>query len=196
MRRFRIFTVIAALAGLHCVRAAADTPRQPESVSAPMSHFVWGADIGGSIDMSGHDMSTLNIDAYFGYRSGALSLLGVGVGLNIPVNNSRREFPLYAIARFSFTSRPCPVFAELRGGVVVNTHTDADSSTDLFLSPGIGFRLASGRAFSSYVIVGYIYNGLRTPSSVEPDSPSGATDELSNRIRGIHSAVVRLGITF
>ena len=153
MRRFRIFTVIAALAGLHCVRAAADTPRQPESVSAPMSHFVWGADIGGSIDMSGHDMSTLNIDAYFGYRSGALSLLGVGAGLNIPVNNSRREFPLYAIARFSFTSRPCPVFAELRGGVVVNTHTDADSSTDLFLSPGIGFRLASGRAFSSYVIV-------------------------------------------
>lgn len=147
--------------------------------------------------MSGHDMSTINIDAVFGYRGGVMTMLGVGAGINIPVDNSRREFPIYAIARTSFVSRPQPVFAELRAGIVVNTHPEYDSSTDLYLSPGVGFRLAHSKKFASYLVVGYIYNGLHTSAATSVDAPvSDPGDDLSNRIRGLHSAVVRLGISF
>lgn len=192
MKRIVIFLVTLVSVA---VSAFCSSPSEAAASGLP-SHFVWGSDIGGSIDLSGHDMSTINIDAYFGYRSGALSLLGLGAGLNIPVNNSRHEFPVYAIARSSFSSRPKPVFGELRAGLVVNTHNDHDTTTDLYISPGIGFALATGKSFSSYLILGYIYNGFHTPgqktASVDPDTG----DDLSNRIRGLHSAVVRLGISF
>lgn len=173
--------------------AALALPLSAESGRA-MSHFSWGADIGGSIDMSGHDMSTLNIDAYCGWRGGVFPIVGIGAGLNIPVNNARHEFPVYAIARTSFSSRPQPVFMELRGGLVVNTRQSGESSVDPYISPGVGFRLASGRAFTSYLTVGYIYNGLRSGNGMPSDGD--ANDDLSNRFRGIHSAVVRLGISF
>ncbi len=189
----RIAIFLAAFLGSAFIALAADSAGDKSSLP---SHFVWGSDIGGSIDMSGHDMSTINIDAYFGYRSRALSLLGIGAGLNIPVNNSRREFPVYAIARTSFSVRPQPVFGELRAGIVVNSHNERDTTTDLYLSPGIGFSLATGRTFSSYLIVGYIYNGFHTPASQATPSTPDSGDDLSNRIRGIHSAVVRLGISF
>lgn len=191
----RIFVLLVIISSMALVGRAA-SPATEESLP---HNLVWGADIGGAIDMSGHDMSTIDIDAYFGYRGGIMSVLGIGAGINNPVNNSRREFPVYAIARTSFVKGMHPVFGELRAGVVFNTHPESDSSTDLYLSPGIGFRLATGRTFASYLIVGYIYNGLHSSAiSDEPsiDSENNSVDNLSNRIRGVHSAVVRLGITF
>lgn len=187
-----IITFILALAASAAICASASDPGDSRQC-----RFAWGADTGGAIDLSGHDMSTADIDAYFGLRTPLFTMLGVGAGINMPVNNSRREFPVYAIARTSFTPRPQPVFFEMRAGAVFNTHPDYESSTDLFLSPGIGFRLAYGRAFTSYLTVGYHYNGLRTRT---PDSAGSLTadlgDDLSNPIRGIHAAVVRFGITF
>ncbi|MCM1028900.1 MAG: hypothetical protein NC342_07975 [Pseudoflavonifractor sp.] len=161
----------------------------PADGPTPLPHFAWGADIGGAIDLSGHDLSTINIDAYFGYRNTLFPILGLGAGINMPVSNSRREFPVYAIARTSFSRQPQPVFIDLRAGIVLNTHPDLDSQTDLFLSPGIGFRLATGRLFSSYIILGYIYNGLHSHEAT-------SADDLANEIKGIHAAAIRLGITF
>lgn len=167
---------------------------------AQTGHFAWGADAGGAIDLSGHDMSTLNLDAYFGYRGGVIDMAGVGAGLNIPVNNSRREFPVYGMVRSSFSHRPRPMFFELRSGVVFNSHPDSDTDTraDFYISPGVGFRLAFSRIFTSYIVVGYIYNGLHTDAGlVNPDNPSsGPGDGLSRAINGLHSAVIRLGINF
>lgn len=179
------------------VLVAAASSASAEDAADNPSRFSWGADIGGAIDLSGHDMSTINIDAFFGYSGHALDLLGVGAGINMPVNNSRREFPVYGIIRTSFSSRPRPVFAEVRAGIAVNTHPDYSSHTNFYLSPGIGFRLASGRAFSSYLIVGYIFNDLRVDRESIIDDPSADLgDDLSHSINGIHSAVVRLGIRF
>lgn len=187
----RLRPFITSLAACLALTAAAAEPKPP------LRHFVWGADIGGAIDLSGHDMSTVNIDAYFGYRCSLFPVLGLGAGINIPVDNSRREIPVYAIARTSFVRRPQPVFAELRTGIVVNSHPDYASATDFFLSPGVGFRLAAGRSYTSYLIVGYIFNNLRTHDGSKVDSPdTDLGDDLSRPIRGIHSAVVRLGITF
>lgn len=183
----RLLTSLLALTVTASALFGADNAVKAEQ---PLSHFVWGADIGGAIDMSGHDMSTVNIDATFGYRGGIFNTLGIGAGINITVSNSRHEFPVYAIARTSFSTKPQPVFGELRTGIVVNTHPDNDSSTDFFISPGLGFRLATGKTFCSYLVIGYIYNGLRT------EADSGTGDDLSNRIRGINSAVVRFGVYF
>lgn len=170
------------------------------SMNAQTGNFAWGADAGGSIDLSGHDMSTLNLNAYFGYRGGVIDVAGLGAGINIPVNNSRREFPVYGMLRSSFTTNPQPVFFELRSGVVFNSHPDSDIDTraDFFISPGIGFRLAFSRIFTSYIVAGYMYNGLHTEAGlVNPDNPSsGPGDGLSQAINGLHSAVIRLGITF
>lgn len=184
-------TILSLIMALLLILPASVAATAEESPATPIPHFAWGADIGGAIDLSGHDLSTMNIDAYFGYRNELFPILGIGAGINMPVSSSRREFPVYAIARTSFSSRLQPVFLDLRGGVVFNTHPVFNSHTDLFLSPGIGFRLATGRLFSSYLIVGYIYNGLHT--TIGPADPG---DDLSNTIHGIHSAVIRLGITF
>ena len=187
-----ITTFILALAASAAISASATDPEARQK-----SGFSWGADAGGAIDLSGHDMSTVNIDAYFGYRSPLFTMLGVGAGINMPVNNSRREFPIYAIARTSFVQRPQPVFMELRTGIVANTHPDYDSSTDFFISPAVGFRMAYGRVFTSYITVGYLFNNLRTRKGDVADSqPGDLGDDLSNPIRGLHAAVVRLGIAF
>ena len=77
---------------------------------SPMSHFCWGADLGGSIDMSGHDMSTIDIGANFGYKNDYLRLLGIGASLNMMVSNSNRSFPIYGIVRTNFMNRPSLCF--------------------------------------------------------------------------------------
>lgn len=185
--KLRHFIVAAAV----CVMSA--------GANAQTGNFAWGADAGGAIDLSGHDMSTLNLDAYFGYRGGVIEMAGLGAGLNIPVSNSRREFPVYGLVRSSFSSSPQPMFLEVRSGVVFNSHPDSDTDTraDFYISPGVGFRLAFSRIFTSYIVVGYIYNGLHTEAGlVNPDNPaSGPGDGLSRAINGLHSAVIRLGIT-
>lgn len=149
-------------------------------------HFSWGVDIGGGIDMSGNDMSTLNLDAALGYRNKALRMLGAGVGINMPVNNSRRTFPVYAIVRTDLTRKPGLCFFDARIGAVFNNMEDDSSKTSLYCAPGIGFNLAQGKTFGSYLIATYIYNGLK----------AHAVDNPSDCFKGVHIAGIRLGINF
>ena len=88
---------------------------------SPMSHFCWGADLGGSIDMSGHDMSTIDIGANFGYKNDYLRLLGIGASLNMMVSNSNRSFPIYGIVRTNFMNRPSLCFLMLGLGYHLTT---------------------------------------------------------------------------
>lgn len=39
-----------------------------KSRSLAKSHFTWGAEAGASIDLTGHDMSTFDVDVLFGDR--------------------------------------------------------------------------------------------------------------------------------
>lgn len=150
------------------------------------SHFVWGADLGGGIDLSSHDMSTLNLDAYFGYRGGIVDALGVGAAINMMVNNSNRAFPVYALFRSSFRTAPSLCFLDLRGGIVFNNLSDNTTRSGLYLSPGIGVNLARGKNFRSYITLSYVYNGMQPY-----ESPEGYND-----IDGLHQACVRLGVAF
>lgn len=155
--------------------------------SAAAGHFAWGADIGTSIDVSGNDMSTLNLDAFFGYRAAAIDIVGVGAGINMMVSNSCRAFPLYAIVRTSFRTAPSLCFMDLRAGCAIDNLSDATTQTAFYASPAIGFNLAMGKTFQSYITVGYTYNGMKSFGS------EYGTTEIRY---GIHMVTARFGVTF
>lgn len=178
----KIQIILAALTIALCTRAA---DKESLQVSG-WNHFAWGAEIGGSIDMTSHDLSSVNLDAYFGYRNSWIDVVGIGAEVNMMLSNSVRSFPVYAMLRTSFTSRPSLVFMDLRGGVAFNNLTASDTQTSLYLSPGIGFNLAGGNTFQSYISLSYVYNALR---------PFSIGDRQVN-VDGLSAACIRLGIRF
>lgn len=164
-----------------CLSAA-----EPDQVKSNWNHFTWGAEIGGGIDMTSNDMSTVNLDAYFGYRNSWIQMLGVGAEVNMMVSNSVRAFPVYAMFRTSFCKKPKLLFMDLRGGVVFNNVTYGSQQTRLYLSPGIGINLATGRTFKSYLQLSYVYNGM------QPYTKNGELKDID----GLSMACIRLGINF
>lgn len=157
---------------------------QPTAVK---SNFSWGVDLGSSIDLSSNDMSTINIEACFGYRNAWLDMAGVGAGINMMVSNSCRTFPVFAVFRSSFRSRPVLCFLDLRAGVAFNELTGNRKQTAPYINPSVGFNLARSANFKSYVSVGYLYNGI--------DS-FGPADDRTVISHGLSMAVVRIGIAF
>ncbi|MDE5688275.1 MAG: hypothetical protein K2I18_06585 [Paramuribaculum sp.] len=148
--------------------------------------FTWGADVGGAIAMTGNDMSIINFDAAFGYRRGIVDFIGVGAGINMMVSNSNRSFPVYALFRSNFVTRPTLCFFEGRIGCAFTNVADNQSQTSLYVSPGVGFNLARSKHFGSYIVLSYVYNGMK----------SYTDSETTYDINGLHSACVRLGISF
>lgn len=173
-----MFGLFAAMASFAADKAGKDV--------TGWNHFAWGAEIGGGIDLTSSDMSTVNLDAYFGYRNSWIEVLGVGAGVNMMVSNSARAFPVYGIFRTGFSKKPTLLFMDLRGGVVFNNLTNSAKQTCAYVSPGIGVNLAGGKTFQSYVTLSYVYNGLKS-------------FQLSDRpvdMDGLSMACVRLGIRF
>ena len=186
MKKALFITVICALCAVFTFEASASgAPDAPKDVTG-WSYFVWGAEVGGGIDMTSNDMSTVNLDAFFGYRNSWLDVLGIGAEVNMMLSNSVRAFPVYAMLRTGFSSRPTLLFMDLRGGVVFNNLTSSRQQTRLYLSPGIGVNLAGGRTFQSYVTLSYVYNGM----------DSFTDGDEYHHIDGLSMACVRLGIRF
>jgi len=150
------------------------------------NHFIWGAEAGASIDLTSHDLSTVNLDAYFGFRNSVIQTLGVGASVNMMVSSSVRSFPIYLIIRTNFRSTPSLLFMDLRGGIAFNNISFSSKQTGLYLSPGIGINLAKGKTFTSYVTLSYVYNDMR---------PYRRGKEYID-VNGLSMACVRLGISF
>lgn len=148
-----------------------------------LSHFGWGAEAGTSIEITGHDMSTLNFDGYFGYKNSFIQMAGVGAGVHVMVSNSTRSFPLYAIFRTNFRSQPTLCFADLRAGIVVDNMTDNTTQYRPYVNPSLGFNLARGKTFCSYITIGYLFNGMKSCS----------TRAIAG---GLHFFNVKIGISF
>lgn len=148
--------------------------------------FAWGASLVGAVDLSGHDMSTLGIDAYLGMRVPYVQMLGVGAAINVPISNSLRTFPIYMIARTNFRNRPSLCFLDLRGGVSINDLSESTRKAGAYMSPGLGMRLASSRKFTSHLILAYTYIGRG-----DYMADGGIVD-----VHDLHMATLRLGITF
>ncbi|MCM1517855.1 MAG: hypothetical protein NC117_04365 [Pseudoflavonifractor sp.] len=157
------------------------------STTSRFSHFTWGADIGSCIDLNGNNMSSVLIDAGFGYKNDFINFAGVGAGINVMLNNGSRLFPVYAMLRTGFRPRPTIAFLDLRAGCSFNNIDNSTSQVGFYGSAGVGFNLASGRTFKSYIIAGYSYTGLQPYTD-----KSGQSQDHSD----INAAVIRLGISF
>lgn len=151
------------------------------------SRFGWGVELEAAIDASGHDMSNLGFDAYFGYSHGVLDMAGVGVGAHMMMGNSCRTFPIYGVLRTSFRAEPSLCFLDLRAGVALDDVKYGSKQTAPYISPAMGFNLARSSKFRSYITLGYVYNGMRS---------FGPEDDYTRIPGGVHLVQVRLGVTF
>lgn len=173
----RLLTALLLVCTLSVAHSQTDDPLQHK-------HFAWGADLGSTIDMSSQDMSSINIEAFFGYRGPLIDLMGAGAAINMMMNNDSRSIPVFAIFRSNIT-RNSLWFADIRVGCAFNSIYAAASTPAFYCSPGIGFKLASSANFKSYLILSYIYNGA--------DLEATGTHK---KIAPLSMANLRLGITF
>lgn len=180
-----ILSIIIALTA--STAALAETmPDAPKKEGGIMKHFSWGADIGSSIDMSGNDMSSIEIDAYFGYKNDVIRTLGIGAGIKSAIGNSYTFLPVYAMLRTSFTSRPSLCFLDMRLGYSFNTLKDDVTQNSFFGSAGLGFNLYTSHEFKSHIILAYTFMNME-------DYHSG---EYLNELNNFNGMSVRIGISF
>ncbi|MDE6371612.1 MAG: hypothetical protein K2K92_09005 [Duncaniella sp.] len=177
--RFSVI-LVAFLVSSPSVRAGQEKPEG----DAPV-RFIWGAEIGPGIDMGGDDMSTLNLGAMMGLRCPYLSVAGIGAGINMMISNSCRYFPVYAIARSSFSRNPRLFFMEMRAGIAFNQAVGIPDRTNLYLQPGGGIHLATGKTFASYLMLSYVYNSMTFYG-----------DRNNSLVHGLNQATITLGVTF
>lgn len=148
--------------------------------------FSWGAYIPGGIELNGHGMSTIGIGAEFGMEWHWVRFFGVTAEADVMVENSSRTFPLAVVFRTDFCNRRRLLFVDLRGGVALNYLNHAPQEQVAYGSASLGINLATGRNFTSYLMLGYTYNGRRECY-------------LGDRLRdcpGMSYATMRLGVSF
>lgn len=162
------------------------TPEEdPEDINK--SSFAWGVDVGSAIDMTGNDMSAIDLNAYFGYRGPYVRFAGVGAGIDMMVSRSTTCYPMYGIFRTDFSRTPRLYFVELRGGISYNKVETYKTQYTPCGSVGIGVTLAKGRTFSSHIILSYNYTKLNDVTLAEGENV---------RIHDLQAACIRIGITF
>lgn len=172
--------------------AAAQHPGWKQSWSAsPVADpakavFAWGAEAGSSIDMSGNDMSSIDFNASFGLRYKWINYVGLGLGANVMIANSCRTYPLFVVFRTDFSRLFKVVFLDLRGGLALNYLAGNVSQRGAYASAAIGFNLAKGKTFRSYITAGYTFVSRKDVVAGERVTPY---DDVS-------SASIRLGIAF
>ena len=148
--------------------------------------FAWGADVGSSVDLSGNDMTSVDINMCFGMTYRWLIFAGVGVGAQMSFNNSCRTYPVYLNLRTDFSRKVLPIFLDMRVGSAFNYLPGNINQQALFASLSLGFNMATGRTFRSYIMCGYTYNGRG-----DVDSEIGLM-----RFPALSLASVRLGVQF
>jgi len=149
-------------------------------------YFAWGAEVGSSIDMGGYDMSSVDFNATFGLRYRWINFAGIGAGANIMVSNSCRTYPVFAVFRTDFSGKVKFMFLDIRGGAALNYLPANIHQTDVYGSVSLGFVLATGKSFRSYLMAGYTYVGRRDV----------AQGEMMTEFSPLSMASIRLGISF
>lgn len=153
--------------------------------------FCWGASLDGSVDLGGCDMSAIGVDGFFGINLPKVQMAGIGTSINVPVNNSNRLIPVYAILQTNFSSRPTLCFLDVRGGISVNylqsetNHTETNH-TGAYISAALGLNLAGNKKFQSFMTVGYSYFGRKTIMVNDEKFPAN----------DLNMVTMRLGIRF
>lgn len=133
------------------------------------SHFTWGAEAGASIDVSGYDMSTFDIDVLLGYKNKAIRMLGIGVGVHRSVQVGDNFIPIYATIQTSFRSKPSLCFFSAKIGYSFNTIGDSPTFGDTMSSLGCGINLSQSHRAKSYLLLsaGYRYFNNRHIEAID-----------------------------
>lgn len=158
-----------------------------KSMSLAESHFTWGAEAGASLDLTGHDMSTFDVDVLLGYKNSYIRLLGIGAGIHRTVQGGNNFIPLYATIQTSFRKKPSLFFMNAKIGYSFNTINDSPTFGDLVSSIGVGINLSRSRLAKTYVLfsIGHRYFNSRHIDMV---------DKLDRHY--IYIAQLCLGISF
>lgn len=181
----RLLFAIVLLLG--CRAAAASEPETTTSLLSRYT-FSWGAQIGGSIDMSGQNMSSIDFSATLGMRHAWIKMLGVGVGAHVMASNSCRAYPVFMAFRTDFSStRRRLLFMDTRVGIANNTFPGDVHRTGLYTYGGLGINLATGLRFASYLSIGYTFMQRGTVNYGEGES---------YLLPHLHFASVALGVHF
>ncbi len=154
--------------------------------SETKARFAWGADMGASIDMTGDEMSSVDFSAAFGVSRGWIQFAGIGAQANFMVSNSCRSYPIFLNFRTNFRNTPSLVFWDMKGGISLNYLEHNVQDTGLYLSTGIGIRLAYSSKFSSHIIAGYSFRQRRHVDNL-------ADNDIHN---DLHCVYVKLGVAF
>ena len=170
------------------LEAVTDKTPIAEKKAGIESRFSWGMDVGSCIDMTGNDMSALDINAYFGYSGPYVRFAGVGAGIDMMVSSSSNAYPIYAMFRTDFRPTPQMCFFELRGGVSFSNIESYPMQTTPFGSIGLGVTLAKGKKFSSHIVLSYNYTKL--------DDVRLAEDQGVIRVHDLQYAAIRIGVAF
>ncbi|MDE6161416.1 MAG: hypothetical protein K2F77_07135 [Muribaculaceae bacterium] len=190
MRRL-LLIVLACCAAAYLPCAA----KEPDYMAEELGRvsFAWGAQLGGAIDMSGQNMSSIDFYGIVGMRYKWIKLFGVGVGADIMVSNSCRSYPVFASFRTDFLSkRRGLLFLDTRAGIANNTFPGSVQRTGFYGYAGLGINLATGRRFASFMSLGYtmVQRGYVTVDG-GPDMPSER-----NFLPHLHCASVSFGVVF
>lgn len=129
------------------------------------SHFTWGATAGGTIDLTGQDLTSIDISAGLGYKNDFIKFLGAGATVKMMTTTSSRAYPVYAMFRSGFSSRPTLCFLELRCGCTIFNLEGAPTQTDIYAGAALGITLAKGKHFASHISIGYEFSPVKDYTS-------------------------------
>lgn len=140
----------------------------------PRRPIGFGVELGSSIDMSGHDQSTIDLDIVTGYRNRALQLIGLGSGIHRALGSRNTFIPVYFVCRTSFVSRPTLCFMHFKAGYSFNTVGKSPTFGGTNASIGLGFNLSCSRNFTSHIILSYGFRHFNssTKNPLETDNVS------------------------
>lgn len=172
-----LFIAGAAAASENTAALAADSIATQEreslfpksSLSLAFSHFTWGAEAGASLDLTGHDMSTFDVDVLLGYKNDYIKLVGVGAGIHRTVQGGDNFIPVYATIQTSFRKKPSLFFLSAKIGYSFNTISDSPTFGDLCSTLGLGINLSRSKTAQTHIILsaGYRYFNRRHIEMVE-----------------------------
>lgn len=149
------------------------------------SHFTWGVEAGSSIDMTGNDMSTLDANAFFGFKNSFIHTLGAGVGINHGFGTGDNFIPIYFMLNTSFRKKPSLCFLNFKAGYSFST-LDAEHLGSTNASLGVGFNLARARNYRSYITLSYAFRHFNK-SDVE---------RIRINDQNVSMAIISFGISF
>lgn len=140
-------------------RTATAKQSQPEAtpIKEKKRHLMLTTELGSSIDLGSHDMSTFDLDIAGGYTNEFIRAAGIGIGVHRSFGTNNTFIPVYALFQSSFRKKPSLFFASVKIGYSFSAVGDASMFGDTSAMLGLGFNLVMKRDFRSHIIFGFGY---------------------------------------